>query len=326
MVGLHGSWRDKKIAELLPLVKRIALRLVRRLPSSIQVDDLIAVGNIAAIQCVDHFDASQQDTWNGYTQTRLHGAMIDYLRQMDPVSRSVHNRAQRLRQARADIEQNTKRSATRQEIADRLGLGMDDLEHFESMAIEHKFVSFDAPIDESDGESTLIEVIADESTNLNSWFDERALRQLLRRLPEREARIIDLYILKGWKLKEIGVHLGVTESRISQLIGRATKMFDQKRQDLDTDSNPLPTIRPRANTVRPARIKKSSPIAVVAPPPPHVITPVIEQHPPTKIIVAPAELLARIASIRNELHPPNQATLLREQLQTHLARLRAILS
>ncbi len=301
--------RERKILELLPTVRAIAGRLVKRLPANVQMDELISAGYVAAIHCADLYDASQAATWKSYTATRIHGAMIDYLREVDPVARSVHTRARKLREARDGVEKSTGRRATRQEIANRLGMGTDDLAHFESMAMEYRIISLDTPTGGDEDGQAIVDTIADESPINESWFNERTLRQLLKRLPEREAKIIELYILKGWAQREIGDWLGVTESRVSQLLARATKMFEQKRLGLGTNGKPLPTMPVPGFVTKPAKQERAK---------------VIVEPTPKLILATASDLQTTLASLRDRLFPPEPAVLLHRQLQDHIRRLRAL--
>lgn len=317
------SFRDIKIAELMPIVRKIAGRICRRLPSYIDIDDLISAGHIAAIDCADKFDASQAATWKSFSSTRIHGAMIDHLREIDQVARSVRTRAKRLRESRERLKKSLGREGTQYEVAKDLGIQPYKLERYEFHAIEHRFVSFDAPLDDDDGGSgtTVADILADPTSPDKNWLNKRSLLQLLKHLPEREAKIVELYIIDGLKHHEIGKMLGVTESRICQLLGQAIARIKKKREGLTTAGELAPIIRPRALITRlqPVKLLPSSPIVTA---PATVLVAIEAVVPPTA--VAPASLIDQLAAIRARMYPPAPAALLREQLSRHLARLRAI--
>lgn len=227
--------RDPRAREFLllayaPLVKHVANRVAVGLPASMDVDDLISYGFLGLADALERFDPSREVKFETYATRRIRGSMIDGLRALDWVPRSVRQKAKEIETAISELESEFGRQPEDREIADRLGIS---LEEFHDRLREVKSVSL-VSLDEiwssgegdDDGKLSLGQMIQDSSVMDPAAVavDEemkRILVEAIDRLPERERLIIALYYYEDLTLKEIGQVLSVSESRVSQLHTRA---------------------------------------------------------------------------------------------------------
>ena len=204
--------RDTMILDHYPLVRTIACRMVRRFPSNVDVEELINVGVMGLIDAVDRFDPSRKVPFKAYAEIRIRGAIVDALRESDWVPRSVRRKYNRIELARTELRRQLGRSPSREEIAEVLGLSIDEYELMAEDARLRKLVSLDAPVDDED---------------VTQIFQREELRaevlKAVRHLPKKERTAVSLYYLHDLILKEIGEVLGVTESRASQLCSQGVK-------------------------------------------------------------------------------------------------------
>ena len=202
-----------------PLVKRIGLHLMARLPSSVQLDDLLQSGMIGLLDAAKNYDSSKGASFETYAGIRIRGAMIDEIRSGDWVPRSVHRNSRRISDAIDVIEQRSGRDARDTDVASELGVTLDDYHTMLNEAacgrligIEDLGVSDDVLHGEEEPEPS--------NEAFSAMVDERfqvALSEGIRHLPEREALVLSLYYDEELNLKEIGQILSVSESRVSQI-------------------------------------------------------------------------------------------------------------
>ncbi len=218
--------RDKMILDHYPLVRTIACRMVRRFPSNVDVEELINVGVMGLIDAVDRFDPSRKVPFKAYAEIRIRGAIVDALRESDWVPRSVRRKYNRIELARTELRRQLGRSPSREEIAEVLGLSIDEYELMAEDARLRKLVSLDAPVDD-ENPTALCERISSHDEDVTQIFQREELRaevlKAVRHLPKKERTAVSLYYLHDLILKEIGEVLGVTESRASQLCSQGVK-------------------------------------------------------------------------------------------------------
>ncbi|MBF0470848.1 MAG: RNA polymerase sigma factor FliA [Gammaproteobacteria bacterium] len=205
-----------------PLVKKIAYHLVSRLPASVQVDDLIQAGMLGLLDAANQYKATQGASFETYATIRVRGAMLDELRRNDWAPKSVHKRVRDLTSAMNVVEMRTGRDATDREVAEEMGIS---LEEYHSILLEsntRRMTSFD---DINSSEDDNREQFSDEAPEPTERIAEDQFRSGLAAaidsLPEREKLIIALYYDEELNLKEIGMILEVSESRVSQLMSQA---------------------------------------------------------------------------------------------------------
>ncbi|MCD9034001.1 RNA polymerase sigma factor FliA [Luteimonas sp. Y-2-2-4F] len=204
------------------LVRRIAHHLAARLPASVEVDDLIQAGMIGLLEASRSYDADQGASFETYASIRIRGAMIDEIRRGDWVPRSVHRRAREAAAAIREIEQATGRSASAQQVAERMGMPLAEYLRLVEDAARGQVLSLDSHV-EDHGE---VEPAAHgggptpQEALLRGEFG-RELAAAIGQLPEREQLVLSLYYEQELNLKEIGAVLGVSESRVCQIHGQA---------------------------------------------------------------------------------------------------------
>jgi len=220
--------RDRLIITYAPLVKYVAGRLGSGLPSHVEEADLVSYGLLGLMSAIDRYDPERDIKFETYAIARVRGSIIDELRTLDWVPRSVRSRARNIERAIRELEAKLARAPTDEEIAGRLGISTDELE--ESLIDISR--SSIAALDElwstaGEGDQvSLLEMLEDpESIKPAEALDEtevrEALAEAISRLPEREKLVVTLYYYEELTLREIGEVLGVTESRVSQLHTKA---------------------------------------------------------------------------------------------------------
>lgn len=220
----QADLRERLILHYAPLVRYVAGRVGVGLPSSVEQGDLVSYGIFGLIDAIDKYDPDRAIKFETYAINRIRGAIIDELRSIDWVPRSVRTKARDVERAIGVLEARLQRTPSEAEIADELGLSVGDLRRVFSQVSFVHVAALDEMIgstDRGDG-STLGERIEDERTDApGDALDDEETRLLLARvihtLPEREQIVVTLYYYEGLTLAEIGLCLGVTESRICQL-------------------------------------------------------------------------------------------------------------
>jgi RNA polymerase sigma factor FliA len=220
--------RDRLILTYAPLVKYVAGRLGSGLPAHVDADDLVSYGLLGLIGAIERFDPSRDIKFETYAMARIRGSIIDELRTMDWVPRSVRARARDIERAIAALEARLGRAPTDEEIAGKLGLSKDELNESLSEISRTSIAALDELWTVSPGgdQVALIDTIEDtHGPNPQSMLAETELKEAIgeaiARLPEREKLVVTLYYYEELTLREIGEVLGVTESRVSQLHTKA---------------------------------------------------------------------------------------------------------
>ena len=233
--------RDELILNFSPLVKYVAGRLASSLPQTVDTADLISYGIFGLIDAIEKYDLSRAIKFETYAIARIKGAIIDELRAMDWVPRSVRSRAREIENAYVGLENELKRVPSDQEVADRMNVSLKEFQDILTKLSYTSVVSFEelwVGGDREDGQSA-IGTIKDESADdpvavFESTEIKEILAQAIERLPEREKTVIALYYYEGLTLKEIGQVLGVTESRVSQLHTKAVLRLRAKLRAAQT--------------------------------------------------------------------------------------------
>lgn len=226
---------DSLINKLRPAVRRAASQLMARLPPSVDVDDLVQAGMIALFDSLKRFDPASDIQFETFAMQRVRGAMLDELRSYDWIPRSVRKNQRSIDQAIRTVEQREQRSATEREVAEELGISLEEYHQLlgESRGAQLVYID-DLGSDDSDEGYVERTVSSDQPTPLDRVNDSRfrvALVAAIKELPEREALMMSLYYEQDLNLKEIGAVLGVTESRVSQIHGQAVARIRSKLAD-----------------------------------------------------------------------------------------------
>lgn len=218
-----GTDKEEMVLRNSDLVKFMALRLVSRLPNNIQVDDLYSAGIIGLIDAIDKFDPGQGIQFETYAKIRVRGAMLDEIRSMDWVPRSLRQKSSELERTCLALEQRLGRDASDEEIAEQLGVS---LESYYELLDEIKGISIlPADIQDALQENKPNTFLATESDALFRLIHQKELKvhlaEAIRSLSEKEQQVLALYYFEELTMKEVGVVLGYTESRISQIHTKA---------------------------------------------------------------------------------------------------------
>lgn len=226
--GDHSA-REHLILHYSPLVKYVAGRVSANLPQTVENADLISYGIFGLIDALEKFDTERGIKFETYAIARIKGAIIDELRALDWVPRSVRARARDIERAYIALEGRLKRSPSDAEVAEELSISVRELQDTFTKLSYTSVASFEelwSPGGEKDDRTSLMAMIRDDSAeDPVSKFETEEIKSILakaiERLPERERMVIALYYYEGLTLKEIGEVLGVTESRVSQLHTKA---------------------------------------------------------------------------------------------------------
>ncbi|HEY5553140.1 MAG TPA: FliA/WhiG family RNA polymerase sigma factor [Opitutaceae bacterium] len=220
---------EQFVESYLPVVRNVVERFRPRLPSHVDMGDLFSVGVTGLIAAVSNYSEDRAKTFGGYAVQRIRGAIIDELRRSDTRSRRARLKARMIAEAAGAIEQRTGRPAGEQEVRRELGLSERVFAKWKLASKQASFISLDASQDREDSEGlSLHDAIPDESIDAASEDVERSERHALlaeriKKLPEKQRKVIALYYHEGLRFAEIAEAFGVSESRICQIHGQAVK-------------------------------------------------------------------------------------------------------
>jgi len=232
--------RERLILHYAPLVKYVASRVATGLPASVEQADLVSYGMFGLIDALEKFEPARGNKFETYAIPRIKGAIIDELRAMDWVPRSVRFKAREIEKAFADLESMLKRAPTEREVAARLGVTLNELHEVINQISFVSVLALDEllSVGSDRGEQvSLLDTLADRGSDVSMGLEGQETRGLLaaaiNSLSEREKIVVTLYYFEGLTLAEIGDILGVTESRVCQI---HTKAVNQLRLQLvDTE-------------------------------------------------------------------------------------------
>jgi RNA polymerase sigma factor FliA len=222
--------RDSLIAQYAPLVKTIAGRMALRLPQHISQDDLKSSGLMGLLDAIDKYDPDKGVEFKSYAEFRIRGAMIDELRSMDWVPRSVRRNAKKLADAYSKVENREMRPARDEEVAAELEIGIEDFHHLLeevkgiSVVHEYEVLNQGKHVMAQNEEEDRISILGIDVTPLESLNRTEAIRviaEAIDKLPKNERTVVSLYYHEELTMKEIGDIMGYTESRVSQLHTKA---------------------------------------------------------------------------------------------------------
>jgi RNA polymerase sigma factor for flagellar operon FliA len=221
--------RDRLILTYAPLVKYVAGRLGTGLPAHVEEGDLVSYGLLGLIGAIERYELDRDVKFETYAIARIKGSIIDELRSLDWVPRSVRSRAREIERAMVELENRLRRAPTDEEIATEVGITRQEFDENLTQISRSSVAALDElwTISSSGGDTvSLIDTIEDPNADDPSHAMARTevreqLADAIGRLPERERLVISLYYYEELTLREIGEVLGVTESRVSQLHTKA---------------------------------------------------------------------------------------------------------
>lgn len=225
--------REEVIHKYLHLVKYVAGRISMHLPSSVDINDLINDGVFGLMDAIEKYDGSRAVKFETYAVTRINGAILDALRALDWVPRTVRHHARELERTFEELEMEYGRAPTNEELAERLDVSLEELDRLVQRVRGTALVSLEELLPNRVGEGIpLAETLEDEQSDVTRDLEQDELRAELVRavasLPPQERTVVELYYFKGRRLREIKGEIGVSESRISQIHSAAVAHLRQR--------------------------------------------------------------------------------------------------
>jgi RNA polymerase sigma factor for flagellar operon FliA len=224
--------RSAAVKHYAPLVRKLASQMIARLPSNVELDDLVQAGMIGLMDALSRYETGHGAQFETFATQRIRGAMIDELRGGDWLPRSVRRSQRSIDTAIHAVEQRLKRSANETEVAAEMGLNLTDYQQLLGEARGAQLVYLDelGGADSEDGflDRHLGDERSEPSNVLGDTRFRGALIAAIENLPEREKQVMGMYYEHDMNLKEIGAVLGVTESRVCQLHAQAVSRLRSK--------------------------------------------------------------------------------------------------
>ena len=227
-IEITAENREEVIIRYSPMIKYVANRIAMRLPPHIEVDDLISVGVLGLMDAISKYDSSRGAKFKTYAEFRVRGAILDELRAMDWVPRSIRQKASSVDKVVQSLQVKLSRSPEDQEVAKEMGIS---LEQFHNTLNETKSIPVfsldDLGIAKDSGEQqSLLDCLAgkadaDPQTQIRLTELKEIIAKAIDTLPEKERLMVSLYYYEELTMKEIGAVLEITESRVSQIHSKA---------------------------------------------------------------------------------------------------------
>ena len=215
------------VQKYLPLVSAVVNRLAMTLPDHVDHDDLYSVGLIGLLQALRNYNPACGTSFETYARVRIRGAMLDELRRMDWVPRTIHEKARRIKEVLAELEQKLGKTPTEAQMAKAMNISIQEYEELLDEVRPAAFVCLDAVNASEDGDSgPLYEVIADQAhegpvEKVSNNELKQVIFERLKELPEMQRKVLALYYLEDMHLREIAEVFQLTESRICQIHAQA---------------------------------------------------------------------------------------------------------
>lgn len=238
--AMPGSTEENQLVQrYLPLVKTVVGRVAMTLPAHVDVEDLYSAGLVGLLKAIRNFNPKCGTALETYARLRIRGAVLDELRSMDWVPRSVHSKARKVQTVLSELEQSKGGIPTEEEMASALNIPLAEYQHWLAEIRPASFVCLDASLfDQDEDGSTQYESVADtrqedprEDTSRRE--EVRIILSRLRQLPPVQQKVLALYYFEGLRLREIAEIFGLTESRICQIHSQAVVSIKAHLQRFD---------------------------------------------------------------------------------------------
>jgi len=227
-----------KVEDYLYLVNRIAHHIMARMPSSVQVEDLLQAGMVGLLEASLKYDADKGASFETYAGIRIRGAIVDEMRRGDWAPRSVHRNTRKMAEAIKTLEATLGRDARDSEIAAALDIPLDEYHTMLRDSSSTRLFSLEESFEDDEGRQNRYEIESKTSgpaEGVQRQAMRKALASEIRDLPEREQLVLSLYYEQELNLKEIGQVLGVSESRVSQIHSQAAMRLRARLSDWQDD-------------------------------------------------------------------------------------------
>lgn len=234
--------RDNLIENYLYLVRYVAGKMAMSVPPSVEIDDLVSAGVVGLMDALGKYDPGRDTKFETYAVSRIRGAIVDDLRSLDWVPRSIRRKARMVEDAYSQLENELGRAASDDEISKKLNMSVNDFRTTVEEIVSAGLLSLDDFIGNQDGERTtrIIDLVCSkDSTSPSAPLESEEMKDILAKaimgLPDKERTVVALYYYEDMTLKEIGRTLGVSESRVSQIHTKAMlRLRGRLRQMQDT--------------------------------------------------------------------------------------------
>jgi RNA polymerase sigma factor for flagellar operon FliA len=220
--------RDTLISKYLYLVRHVAGKMAMSVPPSVEIDDLVSAGVVGLMDAIGKYDPGRDTKFETYAVARIRGAIVDDLRSLDWVPRSVRRKARMVEDAYNHLENELGRAANDIEISSKLNMSVDEFRSIVEEVVSAGLLSLDDFVGNQDGERTtrIIDLVcAKDGASPSAPIEVEEMKEILAKaimnLPDKERTVVALYYYEEMTLKEIGRTLGVSESRVSQIHTKA---------------------------------------------------------------------------------------------------------
>lgn len=226
--------KEELLKQYKPLVVKLARHFMTKLPSSVEVDDLIQVGMIGLLQSLERFDSSQNIKFETFATQRIKGAMLDDLRAIDPMSRSLRKEQKEIAISTAKLRNSLGRMPKDSEVASDLGISLKEYHERVGEIADIQVLSLEdlSEGDEDNGndflDRNLGDLISDPLNALEVQRTRKALVNIITLLPDRDQKVLSLYYEEDLNMKEIGEVLSISEARVCQLLREIVKTLRDK--------------------------------------------------------------------------------------------------
>src|ERR1700687_5182062 len=235
--------RERVLMEQLPQVRYIARRIHERLPRHVPLEDLVHAGILGLIDALNKFDSSKHVQFGSYAKFRIRGAILDSLREMDWGPRELRRKARKVEEAHRKLSMELSRAPTENEVAAEMGMTLQELQHLlgELDSLEIGSLRIESPWDGK--EEDLCNYLPSAPEDTPFFRCQRSeMKQLLTRiiaeLPDKEQQVLALYYFEELTMKEVGVVLGIGESRVSQIHSLAVVRLRARLEELMSTTKP----------------------------------------------------------------------------------------
>ena len=213
--------RRQLTIKYLGLVKYVVRKMIKNFPQAIEEKDLYHIGIIGLAEAMERFDPAYGIKFETYAIPRIKGSIIDELRKLDWIPRSLRSKSNMIREKMVELEQKYSGEISDQEMAEGLGIRLDELHTWQRNLSSINLLSLDKPIDDSNKQNLYDVIESDNDMNPEQKMEDEEMKKLLlkaiKKLPEKTRLAITLYYYEKLTFKEIGKILNVSESRISQI-------------------------------------------------------------------------------------------------------------
>ncbi len=237
---LHSLKRNQVVERYAYLINKVAYKMIARLPANVEIDDLKSAGVMGLIDAAEKYDPEKSRNFKSYAEIRIRGAMVDELRSLDWVPRSVRQKSNNINNVARDLTARLGRPATQNELAQEMGLSLNEFHKLAEKARAHSLISIEDLGGSREERRNFLDCIPDVSAKDPELHSQKSNRRALmlkalQKIPERQRVVLSLYYFEDLNLKEIGSILGVTESRISQIRSKAITQLRPILQEMLLD-------------------------------------------------------------------------------------------